>query len=189
MKESSSREMLELALVENVQRADLNALEEAGAYRSLVDEFGLTQEEVAGRVGKSRQAVNNSLRLLHLPQIVQAALLAGDITEGHARAILQVPDEALQLRLLDQIVAHDLSVRQTEALARRLAESPAPQEGDAGEAPTPLYNELEDLETQFRDALGTKVALSRSRRGGKLVIYFYSDEDLNRIYGAIVGEE
>lgn len=193
VKEASSREMLELALVENLQRADLNSLEAATAYQALVEEFGLKQEEVASRVGKSRQAVSNALRLLNLPAVIQESLALGLITEGHARAILQVPDEELQIRLMEQTVAEGLNVRQVEALARRLAENrerPTAKE----EQPTPaqdegLYNEMHALEDRFRNALGTKVQLSRSRRGGKLVIYFYSDEELDRIYGTIVGEE
>ncbi len=191
VKEATSREMLELALVENLQRADLNPLEEASAYRSLIEEFGLKGEEVASRVGKSRVAVTNALRLLRLPAAVQESLILGLITEGHARAILQVPTEDAQIRLLHHIVADGLSVRQTEALARRLAAQPEPRPSstDTESVQLPLYSEVTALEDRFRNALGTKVQLSRSRRGGKLVIYFYSDEELDRIYGTIVGEE
>ncbi|HUP26980.1 MAG TPA: ParB/RepB/Spo0J family partition protein [Chloroflexia bacterium] len=192
IKEASSREMLELALVENLQRADLNSLEEAAAYQALVEEFGLKQEEVAQRVGKSRQAVANALRLLRLPPVIQEALMLGLISEGHARAILQVPDEQAQTRLMEHVVADGLSVRQTEALARRLAESGEPstkQPHKESDAPDDLYSEVHALEDRFRMALGTKVQLSRSRRGGKLVIYFYSDEELDRIYGTIVGDQ
>jgi ParB family chromosome partitioning protein len=191
VKEASSREMLELALVENLQRADLNPLEEATAYKALVDEFGMKQEQVATRVGKSRQAVTNSLRLLRLPEAAQESLALGLITEGHARAILQVPTEAGQLRLLERTVADDLNVRQVEALARRLAEAANQQEKRTAsqQEETPLYDELRELQERIMYALGAKVQLSRSRRGGKLVIYFSSDEELDRIYGAIVGEE
>lgn len=189
VKEATSRDMLELALVENLQRADLNPLEEAQAYNSLVEEFGLKQEEVAARVGKSRVAVTNSLRLLRLPRPVLDALGSGDITEGHARAMLAVPGEKEQLWLLQKIVSEGLNVRQVEALARRLAEQaedPTSQE----ETQVPgLYNELRNLEDRFREVLGTRVQLSRSSRGGKLVIYFYSNEELDRIYGTIVGNE
>lgn len=191
VKEASPRGMLELALVENLQRADLNPLEEALAYRSLVDDFGLKQEEVAARVGKSRSAVVNSLRLLRLPAAAQESLALGLILEGHARAILQVPDQEQQLRLLERTVSDGLSVRQVESLARRLAEQAAQPGEQNKEEPrqTPLYNPMRDLEDRFRNALGTKVQLSRSSRGGKLTIYFYSDEELDRIYGTIVGEE
>jgi len=192
VKEATSSEMLELALVENLQRSDLNPIEAASAYRSLVEEFGLNQEEVAARVGKSRSAVSNSLRLLTLPPEVQQSLLLGMILEGHARAILQVPDTAGQLRLLEHTVADGLSVRQVEALARRMAEASGQEDEPAKPAPAvdiALYDELRALEERFRNALGTKVQLSRSSRGGRLVIYFYSEEELDRIYGTIVGEQ
>jgi ParB family transcriptional regulator, chromosome partitioning protein len=193
VKEVTSSEMLELALVENLQRSDLNPLEEALAYKSLVEDFGLRQEDVAGRVGKSRTAVTNAIRLLTLPRQVQESLGLGLIEAGHARAILQVPDEARQLRLLEQTVAEGLNVRQVEALARRLADAPAHEDEaeprDGGPAQDDLYDQMRHLEGRFRDALGTKVQLSRSSRGGRLVIYFFSDEELDRIYGTIVGEE
>jgi ParB family chromosome partitioning protein len=189
VKEASSAEMLELALVENLQRADLNPLEEASAYRSLVEEFGLKQEEVAARVGKSRQAVANALRLLRLPAPAQQALAQGLISEGHARALLQVPDEELQLRLLERILADGLSVRQVEELARRLTRHAAHTDSPSPEPQQPLYDPMRELEDRFRNALGTRVQLSKSRRGGRLVIYFYSDEELDRIYQAIVGDD
>ena len=192
VKEVTSSEQLELALVENLQRSDLNPIEEASAFRSLVEEFGLRQEDVATRVGKSRSAVSNSLRLLTLPEQVQQSLLLGMIEAGHARAILQVPDAEGQLRLMELTVADGLNVRQVEALARRMAEAAGQEEQPikpTSAIDNALYDELRDLEGRFRDALGTKVQLSRSSRGGKLVIYFYSEEELDRIYGTIVGEE
>jgi ParB family chromosome partitioning protein len=192
VKEATSRGMLELALVENLQRADLNPLEEATAYRALVDEFDMKQDEVADRVGKSRQAVANSLRLLRLPPPILDALASGSISEGHARALLQVPEVEAQLQLAQRIASEGLSVRQVEALARRLAEQAeenAPDEEAEEAAAGLLYDPIRDLEEQFRTALGTKVQLSRSRRGGRLVIYFYSDEELDRIYGTIIRNE
>jgi ParB family chromosome partitioning protein len=188
VKEASTREMLELALVENLQREDLNPLEEANAYKSLVEEFGLKQEQVASRVGKSRQAVSNSLRLLNLPPIVLEALAAGDISEGHARAILQAPNDDAQVWLAGQVVERGLSVRQVEALARRLAEQVDEKEESRGDD-SDLFSEVKHLQDRFMEALGTKVQLSKSSRGGRLVIYFYSDEQLQRIYGTIVGED
>ena len=193
VKEASSRQMLEMALVENLQRADLNPLEEASAYRALVDEFGLKQEEVAARVGKSRVAVGNSLRLLKLPEPILEALAQGQITEGHARALLQVPGETEQVWLLQKIIADGLNVRQVEAFARKLAErAEQAEKADASETREQgkeLFDENRALEDRFRDVLGTRVQLSRSSRGGKLVIYFYSNEELDRIYGTIVGQE
>lgn len=193
VKEATPREMLELALVENLQRADLNPLEEAHAYQALVEEFGLRQEEVAERVGKSRITVTNALRLLKLPLAAQESLALGLINAGHARAILQVPDEEGQLRLMELAVADGLSVRQVEELARRMAEAASraqePEKPAKQETRDDLYDAVRELEDRFRNALGTKVQLSRSSRGGKLVIYFYSDEELDRIYGTIVGAE
>ncbi len=183
-KSVTSRELLELALVENIQRADLNALEEAAAYQQLVQEFGLTQEEVAARVGRSRVTIANAIRLLRLPDEVKNALREGRVSEGHARAILGLSDAGDQLAVLRAVEKRALSVRQTEELVRRLAsatepEAPAPR-------PSPQTRALEDA---FRGALGTKVALARGERGrGRLVIYFYSEEELQSIYTKIIGD-
>jgi len=184
VKDATPQQMLELALVENIQRADLNPLEEAGAYRQLMDEFGLTQEAVAERVGKSRVAVANTVRLLGLPPEVQAPLAAGEISEGHARALLRLEDLPRQIAVLKRIRERGLSVRQTEELVRRLVEPP-PDATPTARSRTP---ETEALEDRFRQALGTKVALQRSKKGGRLVIYFYSDEELQGIYENIVGD-
>ncbi len=184
VKEATPQQMLELALVENIQRADLNPLEEAGAYRQLMDEFGLTQEMVAERVGKSRSAVANTVRLLNLPPEVQASLAAGEISEGHARALLRLEDRPRQMAVLKRVRERGLSVRQTEELVRRLLEPPA-DPAAAGPRRSP---ETEALEARFQQALGTKVTLSRSKKGGRLTIYFYSDEELQGIYENIVGD-
>jgi len=183
VKEATPQQMLELALVENIQRADLNPLEEAVAYRQLIDEFGLTQEEVAARVGKSRVAVANVVRLLRLPGEIKTALLEGQISEGHARALLTLENPEAMLRLLKAIVRQGLNVRQTEELVRRQALAARPE---TRAAPTP---DTLALENRFRDALGTKVRLFRSRKGGKLVIHFFSEEELQAIYTAIVGSD
>ncbi len=185
VKEATPQETLELALVENIQRADLNALEEASAYRQLVDEFGLTQEQVAERVGRSRVSVTNSLRLLRLPDKVKAALLANRISEGHARALLGLTQVDLQLRMLRAIEKRGLSVRQTEEGVRRLTTS-AQAPSKALRVQTPETRALED---RFRRALTTKVNLYRSKRGGRLVIHFFSEEELQVLYERIVGEE
>ncbi len=182
VKDISPREMLELALVENVQRADLNALEEALAYRQLIEEFGLTQEQVARRVGKSRVAVANTLRLLKASRPVRETLLAGRISEGHARALLGLEQEEAQVAALKTVVQQGLNVRQTEELVRRLQGEKKPP------AARRVSPETEALEARFRESLGTKVSLRRSRKGsGRLVIYFYSDEELDAIYERIVG--
>ncbi len=183
VKEATPQQMLELALVENIQRADLNPLEEAVAYRQLMDEFGLTQEQVAERVGKSRVAVTNVVRLLRLPDEVKAALLEDQIAEGHARALLAVEDAEAMRHLLRVVVHQGLNVRQTEELVRRRAQGGRPK---VAAAPSPDTAALED---RFRQALGTKVRLFRSKKGGKLVVHFYSEEELQAIYDAIVGPE
>jgi ParB family chromosome partitioning protein len=178
----ADRQQLELALVENVQRADLDPIEEAQAFRQLIDEFGLSQDNIATRVGRARSTVANTLRLLELHEAVQAAVAAGQITEGHARALGGLAAEA-QERVLPTVIERDLSVRETEELVRRLR---APR-------PDPTVNErradpdLERVEGELRAALGTKVRVSRSRRGGRIVIEYYSEEELGRLYDRLVG--
>jgi ParB family chromosome partitioning protein len=188
VKEATPRQRLELALVENIQRQDLSPLETAHAYRQLIDEHALTQEAVAERVGKSRVSVTNVLRLLQLPPDARDALASGMITEGHARAILSCDGEANRAALLDLTVNRHLSVRQAEELARRLnaGGSLAPKERSAGQQLPP---DLAAIEDRFRQALGTKVQLYKSRRGGRLVIHFFSDEELDGLYQAIRGRD
>ena len=184
VKDATPQETLELALVENIQRADLNPLEEANAYQQLADEFGMTQERIAERVGRSRVSVTNTLRLLRLPERIKEALMQGEITEGHARPLLMLDDEEEQLLALRTVVKKQLSVRQTEELVRRLEAAT----GVGGPSPT-RSPETDALEGQFREALGTKVDLFRSRKGGRVVIHFYSEEDLQALFERIVGEE
>ncbi len=183
IREVTPQQMLELALVENLQREDLNPLEAAAAYQQLVEEFGMTQQQVADRVGKNRVTVTNTLRLLKLPEQVQDALLAEKISEGHARAMLRLRGEGAQMQVLEAIIKRGLSVRQTEELVRRMVEEPEAKPKEPTKSP-----ELTALEDQFRHALGTKVSLSRGKKGGKLVIYFYSEEELQGIYDLIVGD-
>jgi ParB family chromosome partitioning protein len=190
VKEATPQQSLELALVENIQRADLNSLEEAEAFQALISEFGLSQQEVADRVGKSRVAVANVVRLLRLPEKVKALLAQGSLTEGHARALLGLEDREHIVRAAEQVVARGLNVRETEELVRRLlaAAQPAPSAPqDPAQDNDPEALHTRQLEAAFRTALGTKVALSRGRRGGKLVIAFFSDEELQTIYEKIVG--
>jgi ParB family chromosome partitioning protein len=183
VKEATPQQMLELALVENIQRADLNPLEEASAYRQLVDEFGLTQEQVAERVGKSRVTVTNTIRLLRLPSEVKQALASGTIREGHARALLALPSPEIQVAALKTVTKKTLSVRQTEELVRRLMAEPPPPKPKVPASP-----ETQSLEEEFRETLGTRVNLYRSRKGrGRLVVHFYSEEELQTIYDVIVG--
>lgn len=180
VKEATPQASLEMALVENIQRRDLNPLEEAHAFRQLIDEHGLTQEKLGQRIGKSRVAVTNTLRLLHLPEPVREALANGSLSEGHARAILMANGETPRLRLLERVLAEHLSVRDTEAVAREM-NVPRPHAAAAAVDP-----EVEQLEDAFRQALGTRVRLLKGHRGGRLVIHFFSDDELQGIYEAIV---
>ncbi len=184
--EATPQAMLELAIVENVVRADLSPLEEAHAYRRLVEDFNLTQGEVAERVGKSRVAVTNTLRLLNSPEQVQQALVDGDITEGHARALLGLTTIADQLGALDTVIAKSLNVRQTELLVRNWFITPkqtpvTPRETDP---------EIARIESKLRSVLNTRVSLKRNAKSvGAITIEFYSDEQLQAIYDKLVEEE
>lgn len=189
VKDVSPQGMLELALVENVQRADLNPLEEAAAYQALIEEFGLTQDVVAGRVGKSRVAVTNAMRLLRLPHRAKEAVVRGQIKEGHARALLGLSSDAWIEQALQLVVENELSVRQTEELVRRMVQQAAESKPEEAEVEVEASPETRALENRLRDVLGTKVTLYRSRRGGRLVIHFYSEEELSSIYDVIVGSE
>jgi len=189
IKESTPQQMLEIALIENIQRRDLSPLEEAAAYQQLMNDFGLTQELVAERVGKSRVTVANTVRLLKLPAQIQAALMQGVISEGHARVLLtQGMTVDYQLAGLDEIVRDTLNVRQTEEMVRRYL-APPPQRSAN---PAPQKNEwagAKEYESKLRDTLGTKVNLQRGRKGGRIVIEFYSDEEFSAIYDKIVGPD
>ena len=191
VREATTQQLLELALIENVQRADLNALEEASAYQSLMTEFGLTQIEVAERVGKSRPAVANSVRLLQLPAPAQAAVVNGRISPGHARALLALPDAVQIENAIDEIIQRDLNVRQTEALVRRLLAEPQQEPTEQSvAAPSQVQAHLAHMEDRFRTALGTRISLNRNPDGsGKLVVHFYSDSDLEAIYTLIAGDD
>ena len=184
VRQLADRDQLEVALVENVQRADLDPIDEALAYRQLIDEFGLTQERVAERVGKARATVANTLRLLDLHPDVQAAISDGRLTEGHGRALGGLAPDG-QAHVLGTVIRQGLSVRQTEELVRRLRE---PRAETAATATTRrLDPDLERVEADLRERLGTKVSLSRSRKGGRIVIEYYSDEELGRLYERLIG--
>lgn len=182
IREATQEEMVELALVENVQRSDLSPLEAAEAYRQLSEDFRLSHEVIAARVGKSRVTVTNTMRLLKLPIVIQQAINEGRISEGHARALLALASQQAQEAALHTILKHDLNVRQTEELVRHLSG----QKPEAAAKPaTPP--EIAELEERMRSSLGTKVRLNRSQKGGTLVIHFYSDEELNSIVDRILG--
>jgi ParB family transcriptional regulator, chromosome partitioning protein len=180
------RSQLEFALIENLQREDLDPIEAAHGFRQLVNVFGLTHEDIAARVGRARSTVANTLRLLDLAPVVQEAIAEGRVTEGHGRALGGLSVEH-QEHVLGAVIDQDLSVRQTEELVRRVREPKPTREPDAAPAST-SDPELERVEEDLRRALGTKVSLARSRRGGRIVIEFYSDEELGRLYERLTGE-
>lgn len=187
VKEATPQAMLELAIIENVQRADLNPLEEAYAYQQLVEDFGLTHEQVAQRMGKGRSTITNLLRLLDLPENIQEAVVDGRLSGAHGRALLPLPKSQMQTAAMNQIIKLGLSVRQTERLVTNLLADKKPKPRPR----TQLPPELAALETHFRESLGTRVNIERSLRGkgGRVVIHYYSDEELNAIYDVIVGED
>jgi ParB family chromosome partitioning protein len=168
--------LLPVALIENIQREDLNPIEEAHAYRRLVDEFHLTQEQIADAVGRDRSSVANFLRLLKLPQEVRSSLASGALSMGHARALLALADEVSQLQFARDIVSGNLSVRETEALIRKAQSTPAPK-------PEPQKDvHTRAAEDKLRLTLGTRVRIIRRGKGGKVEIDFTSEDELQRIY-------
>ena len=192
IREATSEEMLEMALVENVQREELNPIEVALGYQRLMEECGLTQEAVAEKVSKSRATVSNFLRLLRLPPRIQAALRDKEVAMGHARALIAIDDEEAQVALLEEAIEEDLSVREVEQRARNWhedADDDAPTEDEASEAepdpaPTPDRNnlQLDDYRDQLRSRLGTQVKINHKADGeGAIEITYYSEEDLERL--------
>lgn len=174
---------LELALIENLQRSDLNAIETARAYKLLMETYDLTQEELAERLGKSRSSVANMLRTLTAPQALQDAVIEGKIGEGHLRALLPLPlSDALQA--LATVIGKGLSVREAEALARKMVHPT--RRGRARPRLRGGDPDLAQIATELRAALGTKVEILRGRRGGRIAIQFYSDEDFERLYELLV---
>jgi len=181
VKEAASAELLELALVENLQRQDLSPLEEAQAYRRLHDEFTMTQEAIGARVGRSRAAVANAMRLLSLSDEMKDSLALGEMTEGHARALLGIEDEAARREVWRQVKDRGLTVRHTEELGRRAVATRAAPAHAVPEAYR-AEPDVSAVEARVRAALGTKVELRRRANGrGQLVLHFYSDEELNAL--------
>lgn len=177
VRSSDRQRTLELALVENLQRSDISAVEAAIAYARLIQEFGLTQEGVADRVGKSRSAVANALRLLKLPKDILDGLKAGDISEGHARALLAFDSPDRQLAVYEQILTDGLSVRQVEEMQR-----PRTARGTARPISAPVYSDVEDL---LARRIGSAVKIAAKRRGGSIQITFADEEDLTRILDSL----
>ncbi len=183
VRQVTDQERLELALIENVQRADLTPLETAEAYRQLSEEFGLPHEDIAQQVGKSRTTVTNTLRLLKLAEPVRVALGEGKISEGHARALLGLNNASAQAAAVQIVIIHDLTVRQTEEYVRKL--SGVRPQTPAVKVPHP---EVQALEEQLRSYLGTRVTLRKGKKGGSLTIHFFSDEELNSLVSQILRE-
>lgn len=180
IREVEDDRLLELALIENVQREDLNAIEEAGAYKRLVTDLGLSQEQVADRVGKDRSTVANLLRLLRLPEPVRNAIAKRELSSGHARPLLAIPDVNAQVDIAREIIEKGLSVRDVERLVKDYTKAKKPEKKGTGLAQSdPNTREAED---RLRMALGTKVRIARKGRGGQMEISFYSEEELGRIY-------
>jgi ParB family chromosome partitioning protein len=184
VRQTTDQQKLELALIENIQRADLNPLEEANAFQQLADEFHLSHEEIAARVGKSRVAVTNTLRLLKLAASVQQALVDGRVTEGHARALLALPTPQAQVAALQTVINQNLTVRQTEELVRKLAGEKPASLPKAGPSPDVLA-----IEERLRSSLGADVSLKAGKNGkSSLTMYFYSQEELNAILERLLDE-
>ena len=178
IREVTDAQALELAIIENIHRQDLNPIEEADAYARLADEFALTQEMIAKKVGKSRTAVTNTLRLLKLSRNIKEDLISGKISMGHARALLGLDNAGQREALRKEIFKQDLTVRQTESRVSRLKQS-------VSKKPVSLVSKknifIKDLEKEFERRLGTKVDIKPAKKGGKLVVTYYSDDDLDRI--------
>lgn len=181
--EADDRKVMELGLIENLQREDLNPMEEAAGYRCLVQEYGLTQEEAAQRVSKSRPAVANAMRLLALPQEVQWLIEQGNLSAGHGRALLGLPDAAGQIALAEQVMNRKLSVRETEELVRRTLREREQENAPAKEDPMALY--VRDAEKRLSAHLGRRVTIHPGKKKGKLTLEYYDPQDLDRLMQAL----
>jgi ParB family transcriptional regulator, chromosome partitioning protein len=181
VRQATDQQRLELAIIENVQRSDLSALEQAEAYRQLAEDFDLSHEEIATRVGKSRVAVTNTLRLLKLPDVVKNALIEGRISEGHARALLALTTPEAQTAALRTLLTQEFNVRQTEELVRKLSGEKPSRKLKPAAVP-----EVAELEERLRSSLGTKVTVHSGRKGGTVTIYYYSEEELDALMGRLL---
>lgn len=185
---ASDDELLEFALIENIQRTDLNPLEEAQAYHSLIDKFGLTQEQTAKKVGKKRSTVANSVRLLQLPDYVKEDLLSGQLTEGHARALLSLLSSPATLKeIRDQVVAKQLSVRQTETLIKTVTKERTPRPAVSRKKEKEFSKSVKkSFENQLTNRLSSQVVINQNGSRGKIEIEYYSYDDLERIIEMVV---
>lgn len=183
IKDIPMKDIMEIALIENLQREELNPIEEALAYRSLIKNYEVTQEEISEVVGKSRPHITNTLRLLNLPQKIMDMIDQGQITAGHGKALLRVNDENLQLELANKVIAEELSVRATEALAKKICED------NIKEVPKKSKEKdvfIVDVEEKLRNIFGTKVNISKGKKKGKIEIEYYNEDDLNNIVSMLL---
>ncbi|MBN1573541.1 MAG: ParB/RepB/Spo0J family partition protein [Deltaproteobacteria bacterium] len=175
IKDVSDSEILQLALIENIQREDLNPIEEANAYLRLIEEFDITQENLAGRVGKDRSTIANTLRLLSLPDVVKEDVARGVLSSGHARALLSLNDERSILKARERVTSKGMSVRETESLVKRM------KEGEPEKLAREVDHLLLDIEDELTRTLGTRVKIVSRGAGGKIEIEYYSDQELERL--------
>lgn len=187
LREVDDREALEISLIENLQREDLNPIEEAEGYKNLIETFGISQEEASKRVGKDRTTVTNALRLLGLSSEIKSHLIQNRITAGHARAILSLENKEKQKELCDLIIRKGLSVREAEAWAKQRSERPKKKGGPESKREE-LKDQLQSLQNSLRQHLGTKVKIQAKGKKGKIEIEYYSPEDLERIVETIIGK-
>lgn len=180
--ELSEKDVLEISLIENIQRQDLNPIEEASAYKKLLSEFKLTQEDLSKRIGKSRTAITNTMRLMNLDSRVQQYIIEGIITEGHGRALLGIKDEEIQYELSQKVIDENLSVRELERLVKKIVEGKVKGENSATSELNPYYKEIKN---QLQNYFGTKVNISNKNNKGKIEIEYYSEDDLQRILDII----
>ncbi|MEA4846792.1 MAG: ParB/RepB/Spo0J family partition protein [Clostridiaceae bacterium] len=176
VKDCSNLEVMELALIENLQREDLNSIEEATAYKSLIEEYNMTQEEISKKIGKSRPSIANSLRLLQLPQEIKNMISEGKISQGHARALLAIAGEKKQLDMAEKIIAQQLNVRQIEKLAKETKHINKKEV-----LPDKYQIEINQLEERLKAALGTKVTIRHRNNKGRIEIEYYSNDELDRL--------
>lgn len=183
VRELSNKQVMEIALIENLQREDLNPIEEAEAYNRLIEEFGMTQEEISSAVGKSRPAIANSLRLLTLQQKLREKLIEGEITSGHARALLPIEDKASQMKIADEVIRRDLSVRETELLVKKFINRKLTKKEKSKDI------EYLAIEERFREIFGTKVKIINNKNKGRILIEYYSADELDRIISMVESME
>ncbi len=179
VRDLSNKQVMEIALIENLQREDLNPIEEAEAYDRLITDFEMTQEEISATVGKSRPAIANSLRLLSLQEKIKTKLIGGEITSGHARALLSLSDNAIQLKALEEVIKKELNVRDTELLVKRLTKQKTEKRKETSDV------EYRAIEERFREVFGTKVKVMNSKKNGKILIEYYSLDELDRIIALV----